>query len=51
MNLPEISHQRFKKQEVEIGSVLETYAQESADNALLKEKEIPEQKKEILQKL
>ena len=43
MNLPQISHTSLKKREDEIGSVLESFAKQSVESALLKEKELSEQ--------
>ena len=47
MNLPQISHASLKKRENEIGSVLETFAKESADSALATEKELAEKSLEM----
>ena len=47
MNLPEISHRSLKQWEDEIGSVLETYAQNSANSALHEEKNLTEMNNEV----
>ena len=43
LNLPQISHKSLKKREVEIVSVLKSYANQSADNALLTEQKLTQQ--------
>ena len=40
LNLPTISHKSLKKREIEIGSVMQKYANTSADAALIKEQEL-----------
>ena len=42
LNLPQISHKSLKVREVEIGSIIETFANKSVDDALQKEQELTE---------
>ena len=46
MNLPQITHRSLKKCENEIGPILESFAKQSAANALMQEKELSEKQAE-----